>query len=242
MSLVDFQRRVDALTQLRVASIDAPVLAKDDAHHLFTVLRAKRGEEVVLTDGAGAWRFATVGEGDLRDLSAVQRDPEPTPRILYLAPIKGDRGEWAIAKATELGVTTVVPLLARRVAFKFKGEVRDKLLTRWRRLALEAAGQCRRTYDLVVTDPVEVRDVPVNVAVAIPGATGSLDDVDAIAIGPEGGWELDEWSSANPMIGLGETILRTETAVVAASVLLASRGSGWPMVAGSARISKDEEQ
>jgi 16S rRNA (uracil1498-N3)-methyltransferase len=239
VTLEAFGRRVAALTQLRVADCATPVLARDDAHHLFTVLRARDGEEVVLTDGRGSWRFAEVRDGTVTPVSPVVVDPVPPDLTLYVAPIKGDRGEWAVAKATELGVTTIVPLVSQHLAVKFTGEAREKLLRRWRRCALEAAGQCRRTYDLVVTDPVAVAQVPHSVAVAQPGALGTLEGVRAIAIGPEGGFAPDEWSSAHPRIGLGASVLRSETAVVAAAVLLASSGEGWAMPVAGPGIGND---
>ncbi len=67
-------------------------------------------------------------------------------------------------KATELGVHRIVPLMSARVVVKFRGEVRDKIVARWRRVAAEANNQSRRTYDVIIDEPLHVRDVPVNVA------------------------------------------------------------------------------
>ena len=121
-------------------------------------------------------------------MTPVHVDP-PTPETtLYLAPLKGDRSEWAVAKATELGVSRIVPLVSERLVVKFRGEVRDKIVARWRRIAAEAGGQCRRTYDVVIDEPVHVRDVPVNVAVADFAGGGDWSGVRAVAVGPEGGW------------------------------------------------------
>jgi 16S rRNA (uracil1498-N3)-methyltransferase len=148
--------------------------------------------------------------------------------MVYLAPIRGDRGEWAIAKLTELGITTVVPLLCEHLALKFSGDAREKLLSRWRKIAAEASGQCRRSYDLVVADPVAVANVPLTVAVATPGASGTLASTSAIAIGPEGGWSDSEWPADQPRIGLGSTVLRTETAALVAGTLLKFGVAQWP--------------
>jgi RsmE family RNA methyltransferase len=113
------------------------------------------------------------------------------------------------------------------MSVKFKGEHRDKVLDRWRRIAEESSGQCRRTYDIVINNPVNVSDVPLDVAVAEPGTTGSLRGVRAIAIGPEGGWATDEWPQNQARIGLGNTVLRGETAAIVAATLLVLRGEGW---------------
>lgn len=227
MTLVEWPRRVAALAQLRVEDPATPVLSRDDDHHLRRVLRAEIGEDVVVTNGGGDWSFAQVDEAGLRRVSEVHVDPVPAPATLYLAPIKGDRGEWAVAKATELGVTRIVPLVAARLAVKFKGENADKILSRWRRIALEAAGQCRRTYDILIDEPMRVADVPADVAVADFGGTASWANVHGVAIGPEGGWEPGEWDEARVRVGLGPTVLRAETAALAAATLLAAARGGW---------------
>ncbi len=227
MSLKDFERRVDALTQMRVADVATPVLSKDDAHHLFKVLRADAGEEIVVTDGQGKWAFAAVGDKVITRTSEVEEDPEPYPTELFLVPLKGDKSELAVSKLVELGVTSITPVISAQMSVKFKGEHRDKVLDRWRRIAEESSGQCRRTYDIVINDPVNVSDVPLDVAVAEPGTTGSLRGVRAIAIGPEGGWATDEWPQNQARIGLGNTVLRGETAAIVAATLLVLRGEGW---------------
>jgi 16S rRNA (uracil1498-N3)-methyltransferase len=227
MSLVDFERRVAALTQMRVDDVEHPVLSKDDRHHLFKVLRSDVGEEIVVTNGAGAWAFASVGEDSIARTSDVHQDPEPPATELYIVPLKGDKSELAVSKLVELGVTSITPLISHNMQVKFKGEHRDKVLERWRRIAREAAGQCRRTYDIVINDPVSIDDVPLDVAVAEPGQTGSMKGIRAIAIGPEGGWSEGEWTEQQPRIGLGTTVLRGETAAIVAATLLVLRGEGW---------------
>ena len=226
-----WSRRVDALGQFRVIDPAAPVLAKDDEHHLRTVLRAKAGEEVVVTNGAGDWSLCEVTPQGLTLVSDVLHDEEPVSTTLYLAPLKGDRSEWAVAKATELGVRRIVPLLSQRVVVKFKGETKDKVLRRWQRIADEACGQSRRTYDVRIEDPVHVRDVPVNVAVCEFGGTSDWANVHEVAIGPEGGWDPDEWGQGRRTLSLGPTVLRGETAAVAAATLLSFSSGGWAMPA-----------
>lgn len=232
MTLAEHRRRVDALGQFRVDDPAAPVLTRDAEHHLRRVLRAREGEEIVVTDGAGAWAFARVGAVGLERVSDVAHDPQPTPTTLYLAPLKSDRAEWALAKATEVGVTRVVPLLSAHVVARFSGEARAKTLARWRRVAEEAAGQCRRTFDLEIGEPVAVADVPEDVAVADFSGEGDWSGVRAVAVGPEGGWARDEWGAARRRVALGPHVLRAETAAVVAASLVAFQAGDWGFTLG----------
>jgi 16S rRNA (uracil1498-N3)-methyltransferase len=218
---------VAALGQFRVDDPQVPVLGRDDEHHLRTVLRARSGEEIVATDGRGSWSLCEVGDVGLHRVTPVHVDP-PTPETaLYLSPLKGDRSEWAVAKATELGVSRIVPLVSQRIVVKFRGEVRDKIVARWRRIAAESSGQSRRTYDVVVDEPVHVGDVPEDVAVADFDGDSDWRGVRAVAIGPEGGWAPDEWAPERRRVALGPTVLRGETAGVAAASLLTFAAGGW---------------
>ena len=233
--MLEWPRRVAALGQFRVENIEAPTLSRDDDHHLRRVLRARVGEELVLSDGAGRWRFATVAEAGLDVTSAVAADPAPPPTTLYLSPLKGDRGEWALAKATEVGVATVVPLVSARLAQRFRAEARDKVLQRWRRIAAETCGQCRRTHDLVLGEPLTPADVPADVAVADFSGSGDWRGVRAVAVGPEGGWAPDEWGEARRRVSLGPTVLRGETAAVLAAALVTFTNDSWGFTLGVGR-------
>ncbi len=227
MTYEEWPRRVAALGQFHVEDPQRPELTEDDEHHLRTVLRARSGEEIVATNGKGSWSICEVGAAALTRVTPVCVDPSTPPTTLYLAPLKGDRSEWAVAKATELGVSRIVPLITRRLAVKFKGDTRRKVVSRWRRIAAEAGGQSRRTYDVVVDEPVNVSDVPVNVAVADFDGDGDWTGVVAVAIGPEGGWAPDEWTNDRRRVSLGPTVLRAETAGVVAASLLAFGAGGW---------------
>jgi len=232
---LEWPRRVAALAQFHVVDPAAPVLERGDEHHLRKVLRAKAGEEVVVTDGRGSWAIGVVTDQGVARVSEVTRDEAAPATTLYLAALKGDHAQWAVAKATEVGVARVVPLLTGRSVVKFTGEVREKTLARWRRVAREAAGQCRRTYDLVVEDPLAVADVPPEVAVAEIGASGDWRGVVDVAVGPEGGWAEGEWDSGRRRVGLGPTVLRAETAGVIAAALLAFQTAGWGLTLDGGR-------
>jgi 16S rRNA (uracil1498-N3)-methyltransferase len=227
VTLAQWPRRVAALGQFRVHDPGVPVLARDDEHHLRTVLRARSGEEIVVTDGRGTWSLCRVGEREVIRVGDVEHDA-PTPEtVLYLAPLKGDRSEWAVAKATEVGIGRIVPLVSQHLVVKFKGDARAKILARWRRIAAEACGQCRRSYDVLVDEPVVVGDVPLDVAVADFDGDANWSGVRAVAIGPEGGWSPDEWGAERRRLSLGTTVLRAETAGAIAASLLAFGAGGW---------------
>jgi 16S rRNA (uracil1498-N3)-methyltransferase len=218
---------VAALGQFHVENVERPELDKDADHHLRKVLRANDGEEIVVTNGHGSWALARVASSGLDLASGVHLDPALPKTTIYLTPLKGDRSEWAIAKATEVGISHVVPLIAERMIVKFKGEAREKILSRWKRVAAEAAGQSRRTYDVVIEEPVKVADVPSSVAVADFAGSGYWRGLRSVAVGPEGGWSSDEWGGARRRVALGPTVLRAETAGVVASALLAFQAGGW---------------
>jgi 16S rRNA (uracil1498-N3)-methyltransferase len=240
VTLAEWPRRQAALAQLRVPDPAGPTLSRADEHHLRTVLRAREGEEVVVTDGAGAWAFARVAPGGLERVGEVAHDPAPADTALYLPALKGERAEWAIAKATELGVARVVALNTRRASVRLQGDARERVLARWRRVAAVAAGQCRRTHDLVVEGPVAPADVPADVGVAQSGGSADWRGVRAVAVGPEGGWEPGEWTSERRLLSLGPTVLRAETAAVVAAALVAFGAGGWGLTLGPEPMGNDE--
>jgi 16S rRNA (uracil1498-N3)-methyltransferase len=239
VSLLEWPRRVGAVAQFRVDDPNQPILDGDDDHHLRTVLRARSGEEIVVTDGLGSWSLCEVGDHGLHRVTPVRLDPRAPDTTLYLAPLKGDRSEWTVVKATELGVSRIVPLMSERVVVKFRGEVRDKIVARWRRIAYEANGQSRRTYEVIVDEPVHVRDVPVNVAYTNFDGDGDWNDVRSVCVGPEGGWADDEWGE-HRRLSLGPTVLRAETAGVVAASLLAFGAGDWGFTLSGEKLGNDK--
>jgi 16S rRNA (uracil1498-N3)-methyltransferase len=227
VTLLEWPRRVAALGQFHVELLEHPELGRDDDHHLRRVLRASDGEEIVVTNGRGSWALCQVRDVGIERVSDVCLDPVTPDTTLYLTPLKGERAEWAVAKASEVGIGRIVPLVSARMVVKFKGEAREKTLTRWRRVANEASAQCRRTYDVVIDEPVKVADVPASVVVADLAGAGDWSGVRSVAIGPEGGWTSDEWNEGRRRVGLGPTVLRAETAGVVAASLMAFSAGGW---------------
>ena len=163
----------------------------------------------------------------------VSSTPVVVPITLLVAIFKFDRMEWAIEKCTELNATTIIPVIARRTE-KHLAQAAGKRVERWRRIAHEAAQQSRRVTAPEIAGPVKLSEAlqcdaeqRIVLAENERGATlseilRSLDEIRslALAVGPEGGWAEDEmeafahggWLSAS----LGQTILRAETAAIAA--------------------------
>jgi 16S rRNA (uracil1498-N3)-methyltransferase len=198
-------------------------LDRDVEHHLRRVLRMRSGETVGLTDGAGRWRLATVvAEADFRleVSSEVHVDGERrSPITIATAVPKGDRLDWLVQKVTELGVDRLVLLDCERSVVRWKGERAAKQLVRCRRVADDALRQSRRVWRLEIEGPVPAADVLGGYAVAEPGGRELSAGDRAVAIGPEGGWADAEIAATADRVGLGDTILRTETAAVAAAAL-----------------------
>ena len=222
---------------------NAAVIEGDAAHHLGHVLRAQPGQLYELSDGTSAWlaRIETV-ERNRVEFALIEQLAAPQPGVettLLLSIVKFDAFEWAIEKATELGVSRIVPLAADR-SEKGLLAAAMKRSQRWQKILLESSQQSRRLRVPLLDDSAkpaqafaaqsaEVRlllsersDAP-----SIRKALGRVIDASnanpataALAIGPEGGWTYDELASARSCgfqeASLGQLILRTETAVISA--------------------------
>ncbi len=220
---------------------DRAFLVGDHADHLIRVLRARVGQEFDIV-AAGVVRRGKVADiGDRKvefELGEEVRSAAVANVTLLLAIFKFDRMEWAIEKCTELGVSRIVPVIARRTETHL-AQAAVKRVDRWRRIALQAAEQSRRTCPPEISDPMKLGDVSAlaggsRIVLSESEQGTRLQDVinsaqessTLLAIGPEGGWAQDElellgrngWVSAT----LGETILRAETAAIAATVLVVS--------------------
>jgi len=208
----------------------------DDAHHLTRVLRVEVGQKFEITDSARAWLAQVeAARKDLVRFTVIEElaaAPELPAVTLYLALIKFDRFEWALEKATELGVARVVPVETNRSEQGlFAGA--HKRVERWRRIAREASEQSRRLRAPEVADPIRLAEALPDCSThrclldELPGTKPLVQsfafhpgDSAAVAIGPEGGWTDAErgrfqeagWAASS----LGPAILRAETAVCAA--------------------------
>jgi 16S rRNA (uracil1498-N3)-methyltransferase len=241
--------RAAAAAQVFVNDPAAPVLADDDAHHLARVLRLRAGEEVIASDGSGRWARATwQGGAALTPVTAapgvggdgtVQSEPAAAPPLtVAFAPVKGERPEWVVQKLTELGIDRIVPLLSERSVVRWSGTRGKTTVERLRRVAREAAAQCRRVWLPEVADVVRFADLPElggpgEVALAQLSGDSPTLQRHVVAVGPEGGWSTDELASGLPTVGFGLSVLRAETAAVTAGALLASLRTGTVAAAGA---------
>ncbi len=209
---------------LFVDDLAAPGLADDDAHHLVRVLRRRPGDRVTVGDGRGRWCPAVLGgDGGIETVGEVVTVAPPRPPVtIGLTPVKGDRPEWAVQKLTEIGVDGVVLLITDRSVVRWDGDRAVAHVRRLRRVAREAAMQSRRVRLPRVEGPRAVTDVlGEGVAVADPGATAAPSlSAPTVLVGPEGGWSEDERARAVTRVALADTVLRSETAAVAAAVML----------------------
>ena len=215
-------------------------LPEHAAHHAREVLRLRAGATVRIFDGAGAEFEAELDsvtrQGvDARIRHAVPARPEsPLRVVLALSPLKGDRMELVIQKATELGVAEVWPVVTARTDAAARPALEGSRQERWDKVASGASEQCGRavvprvaptaTFGELLDRPFDGRRV---VFVETPGAAPlvALDPPPPAAlllVGPAGGWEPHETERLRHAgfgpAGLGPRILRSETAALAAVV------------------------
>jgi 16S rRNA (uracil1498-N3)-methyltransferase len=209
-----------------VDDVDRPMLSSADRHHLERVRRVRPGDEVVVSDGAGRWREGTLGTGGGVDPTGdVQTDDRPTPSItVAFALTKGERPELAVQKLTELGADVIVPFTASRSVVRWDEQRADGNVERLRRVAREAAMQCRRAWLPEVGDLATFSAVSTLPDAALAEAGGKAPSLDrpTVLIGPEGGWSDEERACGLPSMALGPHVLRAETAAMAATSLLSA--------------------
>lgn len=227
---------------------EAIVIDGSLAHRLSKVLRLRPGNEVLFFDGSGEdVRVSLDGLTEQRVTgTVVERLPgpreSPTRVHLFQSVTKGERFEWLVEKATELGVAAITPLMAARAVVRTPGE--GNRLDRWRRIAVEAAEQCGRSAVPRVEPPISFADAipsaPGIVLLPYEGADHLAPNIQAVLqeridelyaegavsvfIGPEGGLEPSEvehaTSAGAQVVTLGDRILRSETAGLVALTLV----------------------
>jgi len=223
------------------------VVRGETAEHLGRVLRAERGQLYELSDGASVWlaciesvALSRRGESQIEFMllePIAAREPHIALQ-LFISIVKFERFEWCLEKATELGANEIVPLAAAR-SDKPLVDAANKRLARWKKVLVESAQQARRlrapklsrvaspedAFPAAVADCKillsERADAPPLREIARPGI--DLRSA-ALAIGPEGGWNDKEieasFAAGFQEASLGESILRTETAVIAATSIM----------------------
>lgn len=219
---------------------DRAWLLGPNANHLFRVLRVKVGQEFDVAAN-GVSRAATVvsaSHDQVEFLLGAVIESEALPQIaVYLSIFKFDRMEWALEKLTELGVAEVLPVIAQRTE-KHLAKAALARVERWRKIAHEASQQARRVAPPQIADPIELKKTitaaegsrivlaETEEHVSLKSALAVCRPPLALAFGPEGGWSETElelfhasgWKRAS----LGNTILRAETAAIAAMAVAAA--------------------
>lgn len=209
-----------------VESLDSLVLDADDLAHLSKSLRMRAGDPLTASDGEGRWREAEFGSGDtLTATSPVVTLPEVDRKTsVAFSLVKGQKPELVIQKLTELGVDRIVVLEAERSIVKWDSDKVERALLRWTRIVREASMQSHRVrmpeLDALVPSLDWISRPDVAIAHFDGRAIGASDL--SIAIGPEGGWSPAEVAAADHVVTLGTTVLRAETAAIAAGTLLSA--------------------
>ena len=230
-------------------------LTGEQAQHLARVLRAQPGQvfDVVANGFLHRAEISAITDSEVRFTLLEELDADAAlPIHLLLAVFKFDHFEWAVEKATELGVARITPILARRTE-KHLALAAAKRAERWRRIALESSKQSRRTDVPEIAEPIKLdaalkaetaplrillSEVEQSVSLAsalnarVPHSSRS-DEWDessaqlAFAIGPEGGWAPEEMALFTQHqwahVTLGPRILRAETAAIAALAIAAAQ-------------------
>jgi 16S rRNA (uracil1498-N3)-methyltransferase len=217
-------------------------LTGDHALHLARVLRARKGQQFDIA-AEGVARIGTIlsisddqVEFELGEAAEDRSLPEVN---VVISIYKFDRLEWAIEKLTELGVCRILPVIARRTE-PHLAKAAGKRVERWRRIAHEAAQQSRRIVAPEIASPATLASMIQSITgsrivlseleekVSVKMALAESPAPVTLALGPEGGWTTEEaeafdragWKSAS----LGNTILRAETAAIAAvAIVMAER-------------------
>ena len=218
---------------------DTCTLGREEARHLQAVLRVKPGERVTLFDGQGRTRTAAVASAEKHGLTFRADAPAhvcpcPPCRITLFACVsKGTRMDWTVEKATELGVSRIVPVISDRTIVRLDSESGSAKAVRWLRVAEEASRQCGAAWLPEIIPPVPLKTClplvaeasPVFVAALAPSAKPLRESLAAYGapppragwfVGPEGDFtpaELDALLAAGAVpVSLGQQVLRAETA------------------------------
>ena len=228
------------------ATVELPAEA---AHHALKVLRVGAGDTAILFDGRGGqWRATLHPAGKtLRAVLAAfeEHDPEPPLALTLVQALPaGDKMDFVVQKAVELGVVRIQPVAAKRSVIRLSGERAERRVEHWRNIAIAACEQSGRNR---VPSVAPILDLPQYLGIAArenalrfvcaPGVAGSLRDLCrpdvpvSLLVGPEGGFEDGELLAAHAAgfspLRLGPRVLRTETAGLGAVAAMMALWGDW---------------
>ena len=214
------------------------------AGHITRVLRLRVGASLVLFDGTGGEHEASIDKAASGEVivavgerTAIERE-SPLRLTLAQSVSRGERMDLVVQKATELGVTQLLPVLTERSVVRLTAQQSDRKVNHWRAIAIAACEQCGRNRLPTIAPPVALRDLFRSDAVSgarlllSPSGAMTLRDLPrpaadlglTVLIGPEGGLTDEEeqaaFAAGFTAVRLGPRVLRTETAAIAAITLL----------------------
>jgi 16S rRNA (uracil1498-N3)-methyltransferase len=226
------------------ADADTIVMGDQAARHLVRVLRLRAGDELSVFDGRGLERRARLRSAGKREAVAElhevieSRCESPLHVTLLQGICRGERMDYVMQKATELGVSTIRPVVTARCVVRPNASRVDKKLAHWAGVAASACEQCGRAVVPVITAPVDFDNAIAEAAHEDlklvmdprsgrpPGTYRTATDRVTVVIGPEGGLDQAEISAALDAgfqaASLGPRVMRTETAAVAILAVLQS--------------------
>lgn len=227
--------------QFKISGLKVFIDDQKIVHQIKNVLKLTPGEKIILVFGEGREAVCEITEIDYAEIVCRMHSENKSHAesgkqiILYASILKKDNFEWVVQKVTEVGATKIVPVVSARTIKK------DVNVTRLRRIATEAAEQCGRSVVPEISVPISfevavdlARDNDINYvfekgAPEFNGLTGENIKIAGLFIGPEGGWTPEELEMMQLkkfiVAGLGENVMRGETAAIVACYL-ASRTNG----------------
>lgn len=227
-------------TEQNLLSGEQIELEESASHHLSKVLRMQAGRELVLFNGAGGEFAATIHEISKKHVTvsiaehSIDNRESPLELELAIGISRGERFEWVLQKATELGVTKITPLITERTEVKTGGDRQEKMQDRWQHILISACEQSQRNLLPKLSVPIQIFDWLPTVnsdfrfvlhhrdSKTLP--TEQKPQSVTLLIGPEGGLSESEIAQALAKnfnaLTLGPRVLRTETAPVAAISLV----------------------
>lgn len=223
-----------------LAITESILLNENASHYLSKVLRMQEGRELIVFNGQGGEYFSQIKELGKKQVSIqinqFNQDNRQSTLDLHLAIgiSRGERMDWVLQKATELGVTQIIPLITERTEVKIKGEKQDKKMQHWQQIIISACEQCQRNLLPLLHEPQSIDEWLKTVSTDYRFVLHHRNDQSlsksstprsvTLLIGPEGGLSEEEISLAEnekfQSLRLGPRILRTETAPIAAISLV----------------------